>query len=62
MKFKIIEHHLKSIFIEDDEAESVLKLFREKRDQIAVELEIPVLDGESELMIDSHCHDATQCI
>lgn len=35
----------------DDEAESILKLFREKRDEIAVELEIPVLDDECKYIL-----------
>ena len=35
--------------ISDDEAESILKIFREKRDEIAKEINVPVLCGDSKL-------------
>jgi hypothetical protein len=31
----------------DDEAETILKIFREKRDEIAKDINIPVLNGDS---------------
>ena len=45
---KIADRHVVKT-ISDDEAESILKIFREKRDEIAKEINVPVLCGDSKL-------------
>ena len=39
--------HTKPFVLPDDEAESILKIFREKRDEIARTINIPILNGDS---------------